>query len=36
MEGKSAWHGKVPNDELFEKAFDELRLKRDELEAIDG
>lgn len=33
MEGKSTWHGKVPDKVLFEKAFIELKVKRDELEA---
>jgi len=36
MEGKSAWHGKTPDEQGFEAAFAELRAKREELEAIDG
>ncbi len=36
MEGKAAWHGKTPDEETFDKAFAELRQKREELEAING
>lgn len=36
MEGKSAWHGKTPSDELFDLAFTELREQRIKLEAIHG
>ncbi|NCB97838.1 MAG: transketolase [Spirochaetia bacterium] len=36
MEGKSAWHGKTPSDELFDLAFAELKEQRTKLEAIHG
>lgn len=32
MEGKCEWHGKTPNEEQFEKAFDELYARARELE----
>lgn len=35
MEGKSAWHGKLPSDELFDSAFKELLTTRKKMEVFN-
>ena len=35
MEGKAKWHGKAPNKELYDKAIEELKMTKKQLEEAE-